>query len=90
MSEIYEEQPNRFPGYYTVHIDVKANNDRIAVEKQQRIIRLLEQHDIFVSQYFLTDADDWTEFVHHDDHPDAVRVGLGRRVVLDEFGHLAL
>lgn len=88
MSKQYDEYPNRYSGCYTVHIDVRANNDRIAVEKQVRIVRLLEEQGIVVSQSFLTDADDWAEHIHHDDHPDAVRVGIGRRVVLDENGFL--
>lgn len=88
-NDVVEIYPNAYPGVYCLHIDIRADSDRDAVALQEQIVSILKGHNIMVSQHQLTDADDWTEYVHHDDHPDAMRVGLGRRVVLDENGRLA-
>lgn len=85
-SQIYTEYVNPYPGCYTVHLGVRAENDKEAVELQRKIVFLLQEHNISISETYVTDADDWAEFVHHDDHPDAIRVGVGRRIVIDEYG----
>lgn len=88
--DVLKIYPNPYPGVYCVHIDISADSDKAAVVLQNEIVSILKGHNIMVSHHQLTDGDDWTEYVHHDDHPDAVRVGLGRRVVLDNHGRLVV
>ncbi len=83
---IYTEYVNPYPGCYTVHLGIRAETDHEAVELQQKIVFLLQEHNILITEHYVTDADDWKEYVHHDDHPQAIRVGVGRRIVVDENG----
>lgn len=84
----YHEYPNALPGCYTVHVDVSAADDKAALELERAIRVLLNDNGITVSDTSLTDTDDWAEHIHYDDHPNAVRVGVGRRIVIDDNGHL--
>lgn len=82
----YTVHENRYPGYYTIHIDVCAPTDKDAVALSKEVLKAVQEVQK-TEVMFLTDCDDWAEYVHADDHPDAVRVGCGRRVVIDEYGN---
>jgi hypothetical protein len=87
MEPKYSVYQNSFPGYYTVHIDISAASDKEAVALSKLILEAVQEVQK-TEVMFLTDSDDWAEHVHHDDHPNAVRTGCGRRIVIDENGHL--
>lgn len=84
----YQTQPSPYPGCYTLHLDISASDDKSAISLKDSILQILSSNNISVSIAFVTDCDDWNEYVHHDDHPNAVRVGTGRRVVLDDNGYI--
>lgn len=85
----YTIYPNKYPGRYTVHIDFSAESDKQATNIAQEIFYAAQLiKGAAVSIHFVTDSDDWAEFVHHDDHPNAVRTGCGRRIVIDEHGNI--
>lgn len=81
---------------YTVHLDITAESDRMAVGVATYIQDLLEDESIKIRGMYLTDTDDWAEHVSLDptvvqlcnlcsQNPvaDRCRAGIGKRVCSD-------